>query len=214
MVRRMREPVSGLIHLAGAAAALVGMAALVLRRDTTYPETLALLVYGVSLVLLFLASSIYHLVKASPSAVRVLRKVDHSAIYLLIAGTYTPFCLLAFEGFWRGRFLALIWALALTGIAVKIFIINAPRWVNAGLYVILGWLSVFAAGQIFTVLPAATAAWLVAGGIIYTVGAVVYVTRKLDFAPGVFGFHEVWHIFVLLGAAAHFVAVAGLVAAV
>jgi hemolysin III len=206
LLRKMREPVSGLIHLFGAFAAAVGLSALVVPASRPFPETLALLVYGSSMLVLFLASSAYHLVNASPGKVAALRKLDHAAIYLLIAGTYTPFCIIAFDGFWKWGFLALIWSLALVGIIVKIFFI-APRWVNVLVYVIMGWLSVLAAGEITAALSTGAVGWLVAGGLIYTLGAVIYVTRRLDFVPGIFGFHEVWHIFVLLGAAAHYAAV-------
>jgi hemolysin III len=159
-------------------------------------------------VCLFGASGIYHSISASPAVIRVLRKFDHSAIYLLIAGTYTPFCVLAFTGFWNLGLLALIWSLAVVGIVVKIFTINAPRWLAAGLYVAMGWLSILAVGEMLSRLPAVSFGWLLSGGLLYTLGAVVYVTKKGNFRPGVFGFHELWHIFVLLGAAAHFVAVA------
>jgi len=161
-------------------------------------------------VLLFAASATYHSVTAGPGTIETLRKIDHSAIYLLIAGSYTPFCVNAFSGFWQWGFLCIIWALALAGIAAKIFFIHAPRWLTAGLYVIMGWLSVFAMQEMIAALPAQTILWLLTGGIIYTLGAVVYITKRLDFIPGRMGFHEVWHIFVLLGAAAHFAAVASL----
>ncbi len=142
----------------------------------------------------------------------ILRQLDHSAIYLLIAGTYTPFCVLMFTGFWKWGLFSVIWSLAIVGIVVKIFVMRAPRWVTAGVYVVMGWLCIGAIGEMLRVLPAGALAWLVIGGVIYTLGAVVYITRKLDFFPGRFGFHEVWHIFVILGAAAHFIAIAGYIA--
>ncbi len=160
-----------------------------------------------SLVTLFSASGIYHSVTANPRVIAILRKIDHSAIFLLIAGSYTPFCLVAFTGFWREGLLIIIWSLALAGIVFKVFIINTPRWFTAGLYVVMGWLSVFAGKEFLSRLSPDTIGWLFAGGILYTLGAVIYITKKGNFFPGVFGFHEVWHIFVLLGAAAHFVAV-------
>ncbi len=211
MLHRMREPVSGLIHLVGAIFAMIGMAVLYHQSGNVYPDNLALLIYGVSLTLLFFASGIYHLTVAPPKTIAALRKLDHAAIYLLIAGSYTPFCIIAFDGFWRTGFLALIWMLAFIGVGVKMFIIQAPRWVTAGVYVVMGWLSVFAAGEMMTALPASALVWLVVGGLIYTAGAVVYITKRMDFVPGVFGFHEVWHIFVLLGAAAHYIAILRLV---
>jgi hemolysin III len=158
---------------------------------------------------MFSASATYHMVHAKEKVMLILRKIDHSAIYLLIAGTYTPFCVNAFEGFWKWGMLSIIWSLAIIGIVIKVFYIKAPRWLNAGIYVVMGWLCVGAAGQMLAVLPAWVFGWLLAGGVIYTLGAVVYITKFFNFWPGVFGFHEVWHIFVLLAAAAHFVAVMG-----
>jgi hemolysin III len=138
--------------------------------------------------------------------------LDHSAIYLLIAGTYTPVCLAFFSGFWRFGLLAIVWGFAIVGIIVKMFIINAPRWVSAGIYLIMGWLAVFAIQQIITTMPAAAMFWLVAGGLFFTIGAVIYISKKMDFLPGIFGFHEVWHIFVILGCLSHFIMVAGFIA--
>lgn len=207
---KIREPFNGISHLVGAALALVGMVVLLVWSGGQANKVVALLVYGLSLVGLFLASGIYHSVGVNPKLNLLLRKIDHSAIYLLIAGTYTPFCLLAFTGFWKWGMLAIIWSLALIGIVVKVFVINTPRWLTAGLYLLMGWLSLTAIGEFLQRLSLPSLGWLAAGGVLYTVGAIIYITRKLDFFPGVFGFHEVWHIFVLLGAGAHFIAVASI----
>lgn len=210
MLSKLRDPISGLTHLAGAVSALVGLAALLSWESGGWLRSAALAVYGISLFLMFFASSVYHMARVSPRTTALLRQFDHAAIYLLIAGTYTPFCANAFSGFWQWGFLAVIWGLALAGIGVKLFTIGAPRWITAGIYILMGWLSVLAFPEMKTVLSPTAIAWLVTGGVTYTLGAVVYITRKLDLKPGVFGFHEVWHIFVLLGAAAHFIAVASL----
>lgn len=212
MLSKLREPVNGLTHLGGAIAAFFGQVALLIIGWNVTDKIVAALVYGLSLIALFSASATYHLVKAKPKVVGVLRKLDHSAIYLLIAGTYTPFCLLAFTGFFRWGLLAIIWAIALVGIVLKVFMGRLPRWVNAGVYVVMGWLCVSAIGQMTSALTPFVLAWLAVGGVIYTLGAVVYATKIFNFAPGRFGFHEVWHIFVLLGALAHFVSVMLLVA--
>jgi hemolysin III len=149
------------------------------------------------------------MVQVKDKALEIFRKIDHAAIYCLIAGTYTPFCLNAFDGFWKWGMLSIIWSLALVGIIVKIFYIHAPRWLNAGIYVVMGWLSFSAIGQMIVVLPAWVLGWLIAGGVIYTLGAIVYTMKIFNFKPGIFGFHEMWHIFVMLAAIAHFVAVLG-----
>jgi hemolysin III len=203
----IREPFNAISHLAGAVAALVGACVLLPWDAGTPSRTIAFSIYSFSLVVLFGASGIYHAISAKPATIEILRKIDHSAIYFLIAGTYTPFCLISFVGFWRYGFLSIIWTLALAGIVVKIFIIRSPRWLTAGLYVIMGWLCLFAMRELLLHLPPASIGWLISGGILYTVGAVVYMTRKCDFFPGVFGYHGLWHLFVLLGAVAHFIAV-------
>jgi hemolysin III len=211
MISKLREPVNGLTHLGGAIAALFGQIALLVAASNGVAKFVSVLIYGLSLVTLFSASATYHMVDAGPRVMRILRKFDHSAIYLLIAGTYTPICINAFSGFYRWGLLAIIWSIALVGILVNLFYINKPRWLSATVYVIMGWLCVSAAGQMTTALTPMALAWLIIGGVVYTFGAVVYATKLFDFVPGKFGFHEVWHIFVLLGAAAHFVAVWGVI---
>jgi hemolysin III len=208
MLSKMREPVNGLTHLFAAIVALIGLVGLIILGWGEPGRVLSLTVYGVSLVLLFSASATYHLVNASPEVTQRLRKFDHSAIYLLIAGTYTPICFNMFEGFWKWGLLGIVWGLALAGIGVKLFFIKAPRWLTAGVYVLMGWLGMIAIQEMLASLPAGGLAWLLAGGIIFTLGAVVYVTKFFNFVPGKFGFHEVWHIFVILGALAHFVMIA------
>lgn len=209
MLKKLREPVNSLTHWAGAALALAGLIALLIVGWSTPAKIVSLLVYGLSLIAMFSASATYHMVRAKDKVLLILRKIDHSAIFALIAGTYTPFCVNAFDGFWKWGMLSIIWSLAAIGIIVKVFYIKAPRWLNAGIYVVMGWLCVGAAGQMLATLPVWVFAWLLAGGIVYTLGAVVYSTKLFNFWPGVFGFHEVWHIFVMLAAAAHFVAVMG-----
>ena len=207
MLSKLREPVNGLTHLGGAIAAFFGQIALLVVGWSGTAKIISLLVYGLSLITLFSASATYHLIKARPAVLQILRKLDHSAIFLLIAGTYTPFCIIAFTGFFRWGLLVIIWTFALVGIMVKIFYVKAPRWLNAAVYVVMGWLCISAAGQMPSTLPVSSMVWLIIGGVVYTLGAVVYATKIFDFAPGKFGFHEVWHIFVLLGAIAHFVSV-------
>lgn len=207
LFKRMREPVNGLTHLGAAVVSAVGLVALLITGRSTVGKEVSLLIYGSTLVLLFAASSTYHLVTGSPRVMGILRKVDHAAIYLLIAGSYTPFCYNMFSGFWQWGLLAIVWSLALVGVIVKIFIIRSPRWLNTAIYLVLGWLVVFAVREMLTTLPVGALVWLSAGGILYTLGAIVYATKILNFVPGKFGFHEVWHIFVILGALAHFAAV-------
>jgi len=207
MFSKIHEPFNSLSHLGGATAAFFGSIVLIIVGWTGTAKIISLVVYGLSLVGLFTMSAIYHLVKVEPRIQQTLRKFDHSAIYLLIAGTYTPICVNAFSGFFRWGLLTIIWIIAFGGILFKIFYVNAPRWLNASIYVVMGWLCLSAVGQLSTALSPAELAWLIAGGVIYTIGAVIYALKLFDFAPGKFGFHEVWHLFVLFGAMAHFIAV-------
>jgi hemolysin III len=209
MLKKFREPVNGLTHLAGALLAFGGLVSLLIAGWSTPAKIISLAVYGFSLSAMFSASAAYHLASASDQVILVLRKLDHAAIYLLIAGTYTPFCINAFTGFWKTGLLSIIWSLAGIGITVKIFVIRAPRWVTAGIYILMGWLCIAALGEMLAVLPTWVLTWLLIGGVTYTLGAVVYITKIFNFVPGVFGFHEVWHIFVILAAASHFIAVLG-----
>jgi hemolysin III len=209
MLKILREPVNSLTHWVGAFLGLIGLIALIIVGWGTPAKVISLIVYGTSLIFLFSASATYHMVQVNDQVLEIFRKIDHAAIYVLIAGTYTPFCMLAFSGFWKWGMLSIIWSLAIIGIVVKVFYIRAPRWLNAGIYLVMGWLCLAAVGQMLAVLPVWVMSWLIAGGLIYTLGAIVYITKILNFIPGVFGFHEIWHIFVMLAAAAHFVAVLG-----
>ena len=200
-----KDPISGLMHVVTAAAALVGVLVLVAASPPALAARLALLVYGLSLVLMFTASSLYHLVKTSPARELWLRKLDHTAIYLLIAGTYTPVCVIVLSGAWRWGLLLAIWLLALLGIALKLVYMKTPRWLTVVLYMVMGWLGVVGFGPLLAALPPAAFGWLLAGGLLYSVGALIYATRRLDLWPGVFGFHEIWHIFVSAAGAAHYI---------
>src|SRR3990172_2401747 len=154
MLKKLREPVNSLTHWAGALLALAGLVALLIVGWSTPAKIVSLLVYGLSLIAMFSASATYHMVRAKDRVLLILRKIDHSAIFLLIAGTYTPFCINAFDGFWKLGMLGIIWSLAAIGIIVKIIYIKAPRWLNAGIYVVMGWLCVGASGQMLATLPA------------------------------------------------------------
>ncbi len=213
MLRNLREPVNGLMHLAAAVAAAAGLGLLIYLAWPNASKIAPLSLYGITLILMFSASAAYHMVQASPRALLILRKLDHAAIYLLIAGTYTPICLHYFTGFWGGGMVALIWALALLGIAVKLFVIRAPRWVTAGIYLLMGWLSLAGIREIVTTLPMAALVWLFLGGLCFTGGSAIYILKRPDPWPRAFGFHAIWHICVILGAASHYVVIAAYVAA-
>ncbi len=198
------EAFSFYTHLAGAIAAFVGLIVLVWRAEG-WLATAAFAVYGASLTFLFTSSSLHHAIHpVSVKGRSALRRMDHIAIYLLIAGTYTPICLLAVPPVWGYSVLAFVWMFGLVGIILKIFTPFAPRWVTVGLYVGMGWLVVIAIKPLMDAIPPAGLWLLGGGGITYTVGAVVYAMKRPDPFPTVVGFHGFWHIFVLVAAALHF----------
>jgi hemolysin III len=212
LLKCIREPVSGLTHYFAALAALAGLVVLlVISRDDPLKQR-SLLIYGSSLVLMFLASASYHMLCTKSSATQFLRKLDHAAIYVLIAGTYTPLAFNRFSGIYRWGLLDAIWVIALVGIITKMVIIKGPRWLSPVIYVIMGWLCLFAIQEILRVLPPGALFWLVMGGVLFTLGAVVYATKIFNLKPGIFGFHEVWHIFVILGCVCHYILIAVYVA--
>lgn len=209
---RLREPFSGLSHLFGAVVAAAGLVALLAAAADSAERSVALGVYGASLVGLYSASALYHLLPVSAAATARLRKLDHAMIFVFIAGTYTPICLLALDGAWRWGLLVTVWSLALGGVLLKLRHISAKPWFTVSLYLGLGWLSVAVSPVLLKALPGGALAWLAAGGLVYSAGAVVYATKRPDLLPGKFGHHGLWHLFVIGGSACHFWAVARYVA--
>ena len=205
MFKNFREPVNGLTHYVAALAAVVGLIALAAASHDDFLKQMSLLVYGVCLILLLMASASYHLIVAAPGRIQFLRKLDHTAIYFLIAGTYTPICYNVLTGFWRWGLLAIIWTMALVGSGFKIAFIKMPRLLSAAPYIVMGWLGAIGGYELFRVFPMSAMIWLVVGGLFFTVGAIIYITKTLNFKPGVFGFHEVWHLFVIAGCLCHYV---------
>ncbi len=204
LLGRLRDPFSGLSHLLAALAAVAGAWLLVLKTAGGIDRRWPMLVYGVSLVCLFSASALYHLVNGPAGRLALLRKLDHGAIFLLIAGSYTPVAALALKSYWRPGTLIVIWTLALAGITYKVFVIGARRWLYTLLYILMGWVSVVLIGQLYRALPTGAMAWLIAGGAVYTAGAVFYILKWPRLWPPVFGFHEMWHLFVIGGALCHY----------
>jgi hemolysin III len=201
----------GVSHEVAAVVAAAGGVALYLLAPGPRAR-LAALVYGACLVSLFAASALYHRPNWSPRPYRWMRRIDHAAIFLLIAGTYTPLCLLLGDG--RARLtLALVWGAALLGIALTLGWPTAPKPLRTAIYVALGWASLPLVPALASVLGARALVLLAAGGALYTVGAVIYATRRPDPFPRVFGYHEVFHALVIAAAALHFVVNAGVVRA-
>jgi hemolysin III len=183
-------------------------AGLIVAADTP-KATLAVAIYAVSLSALFGTSALYHRVNwHRPNARRWMRRLDHSMIFLLIAGTYTPFALLVLNGTLATAILVAVWAGAVAGTIVEMIWIEAPKWVTAIIYLSLGWVAIVAFPELWQELGVGGTLLVAAGGLLYTAGAVVYATQRPDPNPAVFGYHEVFHLFVIAAAALQFAAVA------
>ena len=169
-------------------------------------------VYAGALVAMFGASALYHRAPwPSPRARAWARRVDHSMIFFFIAGTYTPFALLSFTGVVPAIVLVCVWGGAALGVVLNLCWIDAPKWVTAPVYLLVGWVGVLALPQVFTELHVATAVLVVVGGVLYTLGALAYATHWPDPFPATFGFHEIFHVLVVAAAVVQFVAVSSVV---
>ena len=167
----------------------------------------AMTVFMISMVLLYAASTIYHSVNCSGRILRIFRKMDHMMIFILIAGTYTPVCLLTLPKPSGLMLLAAVWGIALVGIFIKGFWITCPKWFSSVLYNAMGWSCLSVLGQLFSLLPLHAFLWLLAGGLIYTAGGIIYALRLplFDARHPMFGLHEIFHLFVMAGSLCHFV---------
>ena len=203
-----REPVSSYTHFWGAVASALGTVFLVGRCVRTGASGVVLAgaaLFGLSLVALYSASSIYHAALCAAGRLRRLRKLDHAMIYVLIAGSYTPFALKFLPTAKGLRFCLILWGIALAGIVMKLLWINAPRLLTSALYLAMGWSIVFVLRD-FASCGAACMALVALGGVSYTVGAVLYAVKRPNFSPE-FGFHELFHLFILGGSLLHYLAV-------
>jgi len=204
--KTFRDPISGLTHLVGVLLVLIGAICLLVpaiqARNTG--QIVAFAVYGTSLLALYSASSAYHLLRLSENRTRTLRRLDHTMVYILIAGSYTPLCLIVLRGAWGWSLLGVVWGLALAGFILTLFYLNKSRWLTVGIYIMMGWLVLVAFVPLLQRMPTIGIFWMVLGGVIYSGGAIIYALKRPNFIPGVFGFHELWHLFVMAGSAAHF----------
>jgi hemolysin III len=172
-----------------------------------YVERFAVWVYATALAAMFGASALYHRFPWRSAAARLrARRLDHAMIFVFIAGTYTPFTLLEFDGTVRAVVLASAWGGAVLGVALDLVWIDAPRWVNAVAYLVVGWVGVIAAPQLFPALGVAAAVLVIVGGVLYSLGALAYAGGRPDPFPATLGFHEVFHLLVVAAAVTQFVA--------
>jgi hemolysin III len=206
MIEKFREPASGLSHFVGAVFSIVALILLLhaaITKESTV-ELVAYSIFGASMIFLYSASTIYHLIKASEKVIVRLRKLDHAMIFVLIAGSYTPICLIPLRGELGYILLLTLWITAVCGIIFKMFFINAPRWFYTMVYIVMGWAAVFVIVPLYNAVGLGAIIWLVVGGLFYTVGGVIYALKKPNFIPNWLGFHEVFHILIIMGTISHF----------
>lgn len=205
-----REPINGFTHLAGAILSFAGLLALVIKTTLTSPKVIditAVIIFGISMVLLYSASATYHLVVASDKVISFLRKIDHSMIFILIAGSYTPFCLISLQGHNGWITFTIVSIIAICGVLFKMIWFNCPRWISTSVYIGMGWISVFIVIPLYKSIALGGILLLLLGGILYTIGAVIYALKPKSLKFKKLGFHEIFHIFILLGSLCHFIAV-------
>jgi hemolysin III len=203
----LRDPVSGLTHCIAAALAVLGTVLLIIRAASpVLPwHIVAFSIFGGGMILLYTASTLYHWLPVGERGVRLLRRVDHSMIFFYIAATYTPICLIPLRGPWGWSLFGVVWGIALGGIAMKVFWLSAPRWLSTSIYLAMGWLVLVGIYPLVQAMSPASLAWLVAGGLVYSLGAIVYAVKWPDPFPRRFGFHEIFHLFVIGGSFCHYV---------
>lgn len=209
MNKHIKDPGSAITHFIGMLMAIFAAIPLLIQaaKEPNRIYLISLTIYVVSMVLLYAASTTYHTFDISPKINTLLKKFDHMMIFVLIAGSYTPICLLVLEPEIGRPLLALVWGIALVGILVKAFWVYCPKWFSSLLYIGMGWTCVLAFSQILNGLTAAEFGWLLAGGIVYTIGGIIY-ALKLPVFNSIhknFGSHEIFHLFVMGGSACHFV---------
>lgn len=205
-MKKIKDPVSGISHLIGAVLSVIGLVFLIVY-SAKYGEgawdVVSFTIFGVGLILLYTFSTLYHMLNIGERGTRVFRKFDHMMIYVLIAASYTPICLGPIRGPWGFSILGVVWGLAILGIILTAVWLQAPRWLTTSIYIAMGWLVIVMAYPLLKTFKELNALysliWLLVGGIFYTIGGVIYGLKKAPFTTKHFGFHEIFHIFVLLG---------------
>jgi len=208
----IREPFCGLSHGIGAALSVAALVVLLVLAHGKLWQTISFAVFGVSLIVLYTASTLYHSLWVKPKQILALMRFDHIAIFLLIAGTYAPVCLVSLRGAWGWSLFGVEYGLAVIGIVCSLVWKGFPDWARIGIYILMGWLIMVAIVPAIHVLGPAGLAWLFGGGAAYSIGTVVFAADRPHLWPGKFSAHDLWHIFVLAGSACHFVLMAVVIA--
>ncbi len=191
-------------HLVGVVAAVVGTVFLALVASYSTSALVTALIYGLSVVFLFAASSLYHAFKKEENELSFWRKMDRFAIFCMIAGTYTPICYIYLDGPWRWSMMAIQWGLVIFGLFSQIFFPRAPRILYAVIYLTMGWIAVIPLKQMLAQMSLLQGILMFAGGLFFTLGGLIYATKRPKLVPGVFSFHELFHIMVLIGGGFHY----------
>ncbi len=201
-----KELTSAFTHLGGAVFGVVGTAVLLNSKNSNGITLAAFLIFGISMVLMYSTSTIYHFIDRSRQKAKlVMRKLDHIMIFVFVAGSYTPICLLTLNGSAGYKLLTLVWSITLIGVFIKLFWITAPNWVSSLLYILMGWVAVLVLSPLANKMEPWGMYWLFSGGIFYTIGGVIYAVKRPNINNTYFGFHELFHIFVLAGSLCHYV---------
>ncbi|MBA4700423.1 MAG: hemolysin III family protein [Ruminococcus sp.] len=205
----IKDPGSAITHFIGMLMAIFAAIPLLIKaaHEPSKLYVISLAIYAVSLILLYAASTTYHTFNLSEKKNTILKKIDHMMIFILIAGSYTPICLLVLQGRTGKILLGIVWFIAILGILIKAFWVFCPKWVSSILYIGMGWACVLAFTQILNNMSSAAFSWLLAGGIIYTIGGIIYALKVPIFNDKHknFGSHEIFHLFVMGGSICHFV---------
>lgn len=207
MKKKLREPINSLTHLTGGLLGIIGGIILIISRvknGATLSSILGAVTFSLSLILLYFVSGIYHGYMGNEKTISKLKKLDHSSIYVLIAGSYTPIVIYSLESRKQILVLSIIWSFTILGIILKIFFINMPRSLYTSFYLIQGWLVIFFIKDVYKALSGNGFMYLVIGGILYSIGGLIYMLKKPNISKE-FGFHELFHIFIMLGSFAHYI---------
>ncbi|MEI6509898.1 MAG: hemolysin III family protein [bacterium] len=194
-------------HLLGAVASLAGYVVLLSNSSGSITKIVLSSIYSLCAVLLFTCSAIYHGQKTSEDEQSTWRRLDHIAIFFMIAGTYTPISYIYLDGWWRWSIIGAQWLLVILGLVFKLVYLRSPRWLNSVIYVLMGWMLLIPLKQLLAAMPLSSILLLFGGGLAYTLGAVFYAIKKPNPFPGIFGFHEIFHLLVLVGAALHYLVI-------
>ena len=205
-MRKFREPMNGLTHFIGILLAITGLIVLLTRTDGPFTvwHVVSFSIFGGAMILLYTFSTLYHWLPLSGKSLEVFRKIDHIMIFVFIAASYTPVCLITLRGAWGWSIFGSVWGIAIAGLFLKVFRLDVPRVLYTLIYLLMGWIIIIGIWPLIGAMALFGLIWLVSGGLFYSIGAVIYAIKKPDPWPKTFGFHEIFHIFTMFGSFSHF----------